>query len=325
MLAFAIALASLAADVSWTDHSGQCPASRGRALVEEAAQGSGDTSIDVQVEATDAGLSATLRLETPHGSESRTLRSPACDTLVEAAVLITRAAGMAAVIPDPPEPEPEPVPDPEIDPAPESVPDPEPNPGNTSSPSRPRQSAPAPPASDRTPTAPPARLFGSLRAFGFGTFETTPGFGGGGGAAVGLGSKFWRADLSGLVSAPTSTEDDPAIRAWAWALGLDGCGTLDVLNGRLQPGFCGGLEAGEQLGRGTGALVNGRPQRGPWLAATVGPTLRGFVAPGVALVVDLDAVVSVLRPGFRVRDGSSHQPNVVAPRVALGVELQLPR
>ncbi len=321
MLAFALALASLAADVSWTDHSGQCPAARGRALLEEAAQSSQGTSIDIEVGATDDGLSATLRLQTPHGSESRTLRSPACDTLVEAAVLITRAAAMAAepeVVPElvpEPEPEPEPVPEREAKPQPPERPAPPPE----------SVLAPDPtPAEPRTPPA-PNRLFASLRAFGFGTFETTPGLGGGGGLAVGLGATFWRADLSGMVSAPTSTDDDPAVRAWAWAMGVHGCGTFDVLGGRLQPGLCGGVEAGEQLGEGTGELVNTQPQRGPWVAATLGPTLRAFVVPGFAIVLDVDAILSGLRPGFEVRDGARHEPNVIAPRVALGVELHIPR
>ena len=88
MLALALALASLAADVSWTDHSGQCPAARGQAAVDEAAEAFDTASIEVEVEAIDDGLAATLRLQTPDGTQTRTLRSPACDTLVEAAVLI---------------------------------------------------------------------------------------------------------------------------------------------------------------------------------------------------------------------------------------------
>ena len=317
MLALALALASLATDVSWTDRSGECPASRGQVAVGAAAEAFDEASIEIEVEATDEGLTATLRLQTPHGTQTRTLHSPACDTLVEAAVLITRAAAMA-VVPEPPPAEPE---KPEDEPPePTSVPGPAPEPRFEPPPELERRPPPAP--SEPVPVRP---LFASLRGFGFGTFETTPGFGGGGGLAVGVGSTYWRADLSALVSAPTSTDDEPAVRAWAWALGLRGCGTLDVLGGRLQPGVCGGVEAGEQLGTGTGALVNRRSQRGPWVATTLGPTLRWFVAPGLAVVLDVDAVLSVLRPGFRVRGGALHQPNVVAPRVALGLELHLPR
>ncbi len=318
MLALALALASLATEVSWTDRSGQCPASRGQGLVDAAAEGFEGASIDIEVEATDDGLAATLRLETPNGVQTRTLQSPACDTLVEAAVLITRAAAMATMVPEPPvEPEPEPEPAPEPVPAPVSWAEPATEATNSS----PADLAPIEP---RTPAA-PRPLFASLRAFGFGSFGITPGFGGGGGLAVGLGSKFWRAEVLGMVAAPTTTDRQPGVVAWAWTVGARGCGTLDVLDGRLQPGLCGGVEAGEQLGEGTGALINTQPQRGAWIAATLGPTLRAFVIPGLAIVLDADAVVSVLRPGFEVRDGPRHEPTVVAPRVALGFELHLPR
>ncbi|MBV1862697.1 MAG: hypothetical protein KUG77_30020, partial [Nannocystaceae bacterium] len=123
MLVLALALSSLAADVSWIDHSGECPASRGQVALDAAAQKFDGASIDVEVDTTDDGLAATLRLETPNGTQTRTLQSPACDTLVEAAVLITRAAAMAAIVPGPPaEPEPEAVPEPEDVPELEAVP-----------------------------------------------------------------------------------------------------------------------------------------------------------------------------------------------------------
>lgn len=321
MLVLALALASLAADVSWTDHSGQCPATRGQAAVGEAAEAFDTASIEVEVEATDDGLAATLRLQTPDGAPTRTLRSPACDTLVEAAVLITRAAAMAAFVPEPPPVEPEPEPQPAADP----VVDPQPEPAPGFAPNASTLADPSPRAEPRKPRT-RSPLFASLRGFGFGTFGITPGFGGGGGLAVGVGSEFWRADLSGMVAAPTDTDDDPGIQAWAWSVGARGCGTFDVLQGRLQPGVCGGVEVGEQLGEGTGVLDDPSPQRGPWFGATLGPTLRAFVVPGLAVVLDVDAVVSVRRPGFRVLEGAAiHTPNVLAPRVALGLELHLPR
>ncbi|MGH1340200.1 MAG: hypothetical protein ACRBN8_01515 [Nannocystales bacterium] len=329
MLALALALASMATDVTWTDRSGQCPASRGQAPVDLAAQDFEDASVEIEVDATDEGLAATLRLETPDGVQTRTLQSPACDTLVEAAVLITRAAATSAVVPEPPsipEPEPESEPEPEL----ELDEEPEPEPVEPRAPANDSIETPPPESPTRVArTATGARsLFASVGAFGFGTFGTTPGFGGGGGVALGLGSKVWRADVSALVAAPTTTsasDTGAGIQAWGWAVGAHGCGTFDVLQGRLQPGVCGGLEAGEQLGEGTGTLVQTQPQRGAWVAATLGPTLRVFVAPGLALVLDVNAVISVRRPGFLVPDGPSHEPEIVAPRAALGFELHLPR
>ena len=325
MLVALLALASLGADIVWTDASGRCPASAGRGQLASAMAGF-EASVRIDVRTVPDGLAATLELRTPDGVETRALQSSSCDTLVDAAVLITRTAATSAVIPPPPPGEPEPE-------EPETTPEPEPELVTTVEPvaggleARPPSEAtePARPAELREPRGSPPPLFGSVGAFGFGTFGVTPSLGGGGGLSLGLGGAHWRADALGSISARTQTRPGPGAEAWGWSVGARGCGTWAVQR-RVELAGCGGAEVGQLLGGGTGDLTNVREHVDTWIALSARAAARVFLARGFALVAGAEALFSVYRPGFAVRNlGVVHRPAVIAPRVTVGVEVRLPR
>ncbi|MEM6296150.1 MAG: hypothetical protein AAGA54_33065 [Myxococcota bacterium] len=317
MLVAALALASLGADITWTDSSGRCPASQAHGALADAMEGF-DALAQIDVRAVPEGLAATVELRTPDGVETRALQSPSCETLIDATVLIVRTAATSAVVPPPPpptEPEPEPEPDPaELDPRPAD---------DVSPP-------PARAAADQTPEPSPSYavtplLFGSVGAFGFGTFGVTPGLGGGGGLSLGLGGEHWRADALGSIAVPTRSRPGPGIEAWAWTVGARGCGTWAVRR-RVEVAGCGGAEVGRMLGDGTAGLSSVREHVDTWVALSAGAAVRVFVARGLSAVAGADAVFSVYRPGFAVRNlGTVHRPAIVAPRMTLGLEVRLPR
>jgi len=307
VLALAIAVGLSGADVSWTDHSGRCPAAEGRTAIETAAAGFDSARISVEVDEAPGGLSATMRLETEDGADTRTLQSPSCGTLVEAAALITAAAARASVPPPPPAAVPDEPPPPLETPAPTPVePTPEPTPA----------AAPAP--------EPSLALRPTLRASGFTTYGLTPRWSGGGSLGAGLAGEHWRVEATAELLAPSRTKVVPGIRAWGWSAGVRGCGTLGPYTAGIawQPGLCAGAEAGQLVGRSTGdVVINRHTHVGVWAAASAGPSLRAFVLPRLALALDAEAVVILYRPGFAIGDEPKFQVPVVAPRVSLGLEL----
>lgn len=312
VLALAIALGSLAAEVSWTDHSGRCPASEGRVAIESAAEAFSSARVSVEIDAAPEGLTATLRLETADGIDTRTLQSPSCGTLVEAAALITEAAARANVPPPPaaaPEEPPAPV---EETVAPEPVPEPPPRPAT----------APSGPAPEPPPS--PA-LSPTLRASGFATYEITPRWSGGAALGVGLAGEHWHAEATGSFIAPSRTAQTPGVRVWGWSGGLRACGTLGPYTAGipLEPALCASAEAGQLFGRSTGeTVVNRSPHVGTWAAAAIGPSLRAFVRARVAIVLDAEAVAVLYRPGFALDEVPVFQSAIVAPRVSLGLLLR---
>lgn len=307
----ALALMLLNPDVVWTDDSGRC--ADGRARVEAAAEGLDDATIAVEVSTLGDGLRAEVRLRTPDGADMRTLESPSCGTLTEAVVLIARAAVQASVPPPPahpPEPKPEPVPvplaAPVLDPQP-VAPEAEPRPTAAD--------APAPP-----PPTQRLELRGLLRAFGLASFGLTPRWSGGGGLALGLGGDHWSAEAFGVVQAPSQTGATPGIRAWAWSAGARGCGHLGPF-GIVQPGLCAAAEVGRLAGRSTGeGVINRRPHADTWVGASLGPSLRVFVVPWLAVVLDLEALAVLRRPAFAIAGDVEFRASVVVPRATLGLE-----
>ena len=314
MLGLSLLLVGLGADVTWTDRSGQCPDA---VAVERAAAALEQGQVAVEVRAARDGLEATLRLETPDGVDVRTLSSPSCETLVEAAALITAASARAQIPAPPPEPELEPTPEPEPEPTPAPEPEPTPEVLTAAAPSAPM----APPESAAQAPMPTV----ILRGFGFGSFRLTPRFGGGGGLAVGVAGPHWQAEAFGTLSAPSQTLADPAIRVWGWSTGLRGCGLLRRFGDRVpvQPGLCGAFEVGQLRGTAVGAVVARQPHQGVVASLAAGPSLRVFIASRLAVVADLEAVTVLYRPGFEIADHDSFRTAAVSPRVSLGLELRL--
>lgn len=175
-----------------------------------------------------------------------------------------------------------------------------------------------------------ARLRGALRLAGVADLGSGP-LGTGGLSVTGalLGAR-WRAELSGLWLAPRTARPDPTVdlgaRISLFAAALRGCLTPKL--GRTEVLACGGLEAGAVRGRGAGAQLGAAAAADtlPWLAVSVGPGLAYAPVPRLALTLQVDLVVPLLRPRFAVREGDGYRDlfrgGAAAGRVALGLEVR---
>jgi len=92
---------------------------------------------------------------------------------------------------------------------------------------------------------------------------------------------------------------DPRVGAemLAWSVGVRGCGS--PIAGRFELPLCGGLRAGALRGRGTGSLRSSTASS-PWVVAVAGVGLWGWVVPRFAVALDVEGLVALARPGFRV-------------------------
>jgi len=94
--------------------------------------------------------------------------------------------------------------------------------------------------------------------------------------------------------------------------------------GRLQFPICAGVEAGGIRGDG----IDVDRARGPtiaWLAATVGPGIRWWVRPRVALVADLQGYGALLRAQLTLGDDAEvlHEPSTLGFRGLVGLSIGL--
>ena len=88
---------------------------------------------------------------------------------------------------------------------------------------------------------------------------------------------------------------------------------------------CGGVEAGATFASSFGVTEPGRGE-GLWIAPGVGAMLRVPLAGRVAVRLDLELVVPVVRSSFRIVGlGDVHEPGVVAGRLGAGLEVDLAR
>lgn len=317
------------ADVRWTDLSGLCSSDQGQQRLEEAVERLADGTVTVVVRGQEGALEAELTIETSVGSDTRTMRSPACDTLIEASALIA-ASSVAdpGSIPAPPAEEPiesepalaEPS---ELEPPPaatnaEVASDraPKPRPEVTLST---EESAATPPGA-----RPPWDLW--LRLSGHAGYGFTPRFGGGGAIAAGAGQQGWRVEATAAVFAPTVSADRPGVSVWGWGAGARGCGVWRAETSRVRPVACLGAEIGQLRGQGIGALNDPRAHVDVWATVTAGPGLRVSALPWLQLALDVEAVVGARRPGFAIAGLQEvHRPAIVTPRVSAGLEFHVPR
>jgi hypothetical protein len=128
-----------------------------------------------------------------------------------------------------------------------------------------------------------------------------PGVGADFGLVVGLLGKRWRVDLTSLgrlpVRQPAAVEGVGA-RLAMWAVGARGCGVPRV--GRLAVPLCAGAEVGQVLGRGYGAGAEGRAAL-PWAAATVSPGLLWEPRPWLALSLEAELALALVRHDWVIR------------------------
>jgi len=248
---------------------------------------------DVVIEADAAGFLARVRITDGDAVGEREVVAPTCEEVADASALIVamaidpRLGGSDAPVPDVPQAIDTAVPVPVV-------------------PTATGERTAVAPATPRTADDPPAvrparaRLRGLVRAsagVGVGTVPRTAT----GVVAIGLGvaGARWRAELDADVWTPTRRDDATiGVQVTGWSLGVRGCGS--PLARRLEIPLCIGARVGAAHGRGHGDLVPHR-RVAPWLSATLGAGLWGWITPRFALALDVDTVVALTRPAFVVQ------------------------
>lgn len=179
-----------------------------------------------------------------------------------------------------------------------------------------------------TTAAPPKRVRAPgvhVRVFGGVDYGATPKTTGAIGGAIGLRGRWWRAEIDGSFAfartAALPGMSEITARLSRWSIGARGCGV--PTRGRVEVPLCAGIEAGQIVGRGTGATRAKDSAARPWIAAVVGPALAIAVVPRLAIVVGADAVVPLWRATFQIGEQAVHRPQRIGVRGLVGVELRL--
>jgi len=327
LLALALALASAEpppVDVTWQGDE-TCPATHfhGRlAAYLEGAEQQRPVRVVVTVQQ-DRQWTADLALTSEGGRTDRRLTGNACNEVADAAAFVTAVAVDPGVLarPHPGEPgEPlpeqpqEPNPDVLTVPPPAVVPEPPPPdpPVPTPAPVKPAEPKPTPRVGGFM------RVSGGLEAFALPRVAPTVHL------TLGLLSQRWRVELGGTYRAPTVVYDDVHPQAGAsirlWAVAARGCGVLRP--SVLEIPLCGGLEAGQVLGKGTG-YDEARPNHLPWLAAVVGPALVWAPRRSFALWLGVELGVPLIGGTF-TSDGLGDVYTIkrISLRAGLGLEVR---
>lgn len=300
--------------VRWEAPAG-CPSERDvDALVRQRV---GVRAVDVQasVIAGAEGFVGDVSITSATGTTQRQLVSPACETLVEAVVLLavvatdpvptigsvaTRMRG-AADIPEPVGPPPLPT----IEPTP--VPPP--------------AQPPPRPLANR-----PRTVWPRIAAFAIVGGGTLPGVDVGVRGAIGVATKWVHVDATALYLAPRRiTRDDVQVTLDAWAAGLRVCPLVPLPTARLELPICAVVGVGQLRGRAEGqSLRDTSPRDQPWVTAAVAPELAVVVHPRVRIVGGLELGGTVVGPGFSVAPlGRVWAPRRWIARGHLGLEVRL--
>lgn len=260
-----------------------------------------DVSPRVRIEAMADRFVAHVQL----GSGERTLEDDAYERLADAAILIV-AMAMDPRLGSTPEPVPievplvVPAPDVEAEPSADTEAPPAPAP--TTVIDRPAPLPPPdPPVTARRRKVPRALLRAS-GGIGVGGPPQVTGV-----AAIGVAAAWprTRVELDGDVWTPrnqTSPRDgEVGVTVLGWSVGLRGCGSPVTSRGarRFELPLCLGLRTGALRGRGSGDLVPSAASS-IWVTATAGLGLWGWINPRIALALDVDAMVALTAPAFRV-------------------------
>jgi hypothetical protein len=266
-----------------------------------------------------------LRTETASGASTREITAEDCAVLVDATAVIVAIAvdpstvlGRGDAAPKP-EPEPEPV---EPEPAPV-----EPEPAPVEPAPEPIASVVDDAAPELTPPPEPRVRFG-VRVGGGVDLGVLPGLAGGLRLAGSAFGRAWRAELRGDFWFPrtASVQDGIGGRVRLWSLGSRGCGVPRVERVALEFPLCAGLESGAMHGEPVGeGVASPTPSRRFWLAADGSAGLAWAPRRFIALVIQAELVVPLVRAGFRVGDDVEvHRAGRVAGRALLGLEARFP-
>jgi len=222
----------------------------------------------------------------------RTIEGDTCTPLADAALLIV-AMAIDPRLGGAPQPPPTEIPEPEAVPEPESVPSPK-------DPPKDPPNAGAPPVSPppRTPRQPPKVLLRASAGVGVGGPPPVAGV-----IAIGIATHWPRAriELDADLWTPRTREApaDPrvGVQVLGWTIGLRGCGS--PIAKRFELPLCGGIRTGALRGRGTGPLTSSAASS-IWVTATAGLGAWGWIRPRFALALDVEAVVALTAPQFRL-------------------------
>lgn len=279
--------------------------------------------IAVTVEITDA--SAKVRFVSPRGIDERTIDGPSCESLAEAAVVVI-AVAVEAGSAEPPVDEPSPsspvaVDDRDDSSAIASASDPPPEPEF-----EPEQ-AQLEPAPAQPVDAPKPRVRGHVGVFGGGGVGPLDTGMGALGLELGVHGHWWRAAARGRWIPPRRTLADDPTRMGRYDGGLGGvraCVVPAFARVRLEAPICAGIEAGVLRGRGIEPTPNPTTATQPWAAVELGPGLLYVPKRWVALGLELDLVVALLRGGFTAGNAVTQSLAPVGVRALAGVEFRFP-
>ncbi|MCH9686218.1 MAG: hypothetical protein K0V04_32595 [Deltaproteobacteria bacterium] len=275
------------------------------------------------------GFRLALRTETTSGVTTRETVADDCFVFVEATALVVAIAvdpssvvGRSESTPDSPEPEPESPPPPEASAPPQPEPA-QPTPGRDSERAPMQGEQPLPALAAAPVTAPVV----ALRVGGGVDVGALPGAAGGLRlAAAWLGPR-WRAELRGEYWFPRTAVAEPGLgaRVSLWSLGARGCYVPRVAAVPLEFPVCGGAGAGAMRGDPVGdRVVAPQTSRRPWFEVDASAGLAWVPRRYLALVVQAELVVPVLRAGFRVGDVEVHRAGVIGGRGLAGIEVRFP-
>jgi hypothetical protein len=261
---------------------------------------------EVHITAEGTRFRARVALGEAGADGERVLEAASCREAADAALLIVAMAidpRIGGAPEAPPDDEPE---VPTVEPQTQAAAIPEPAPSVVEDTQRDRPVGTIAPASSTPPSRPRAarRLSALLRASGGVGFASGPGASGvvAIGAAI-AGARF-RVELDADVWTPRSRRDpgDPSrgVAVIGWSIGARGCGS--PLARKLELPLCAGLRGGALRGRGVGevAATHGTS---PWILATAGVGVWGWIRPRFALALDVEGMVALTRPAFSLSPG----------------------
>ena len=250
------------------------------------------------------------------GTGSRRLTADRCEVVVDAAAFIVAQTLVEASVPPPPEPARDIGPTPTERPAVATAPveptgaDPEGGIGTVVTSPEPRP---------RDPRRGAVRLRGGLSGLALPDLQAAFGL------VAGVVAARWRAELTSIGRLPVRTAAGPGTARLAmWAVGARGCGVLRAR--RLEFPLCAGAEVGQVIGRSEGLMVNGGASV-VWAAVTASPGLAWAPRPWLALVLEAELAVGLVRHDWVIR-GLAPFSSWLGPvdlRGFAGIELRLGR
>ncbi|PCC73421.1 hypothetical protein SAMN02745121_02850 [Nannocystis exedens] len=191
------------------------------------------------------------------------------------------------------------------------------------------------PTGDIAPVGPrPPRLRAAIRVTGGISGVALPSLGGDFGLAVGLLGARWRAEVvgHGRLPARVRAPAEPSVGAdlSLWAVGLRGCAVPRI--SRPAPSLrtvefplCAGAELGQAIGRSVGLTPRGRASV-VWAALTAAPGVLWVPRPWLAVGVQVELAVALLRHDFVIRGlPPLHSLGPVEVRGVVGIEFRLAR